>query len=218
MPPGSGAPRELVLSYLELRKAVGIIGVALPLVLPIGKWVIQSPGLEPSISCYYYTDMGNVFVGSLCAIGIFLMSTKGYDWRDEVAGILACIFAIGVALFPTTPCPGAKPGDPCVGHLHLAFAALLFLTLAYFSIMLFTKTEPNKESTDMTPQKRQRNKVYRFCGWTIVASIVLIAVVKLTRLEASLASLTPVFWLESLAIVAFGVSWLTKGETILKDR
>ena len=27
-----------------------------------------------------------------------------------------------------------------------------------------------------------------------------------------------VFWLEALAIVAFGVSWLVKGEAILKDR
>ena len=29
--------------------------------------------------------------------------------------------------------------------------------------------------------------------------------------------LDPMFWLESLAVVAFGISWLTKGEAILKD-
>ena len=33
----------------------------------------------------------------------------------------------------------------------------------------------------------------------------------------SLLKLNPVFWLESLAIVAFGVSWFVKGEAILKD-
>ncbi len=27
----------------------------------------------------------------------------------------------------------------------------------------------------------------------------------------------PVFWLEAIAIVAFGISWLIKGETLLKD-
>ena len=27
----------------------------------------------------------------------------------------------------------------------------------------------------------------------------------------------PIFWFESLALVAFGVSWLVKGEIILKD-
>ena len=30
--------------------------------------------------------------------------------------------------------------------------------------------------------------------------------------------LAPRFWLEAIAIVAFGVSWLTKGEAILKDQ
>jgi len=27
----------------------------------------------------------------------------------------------------------------------------------------------------------------------------------------------PVFWLETIAILALGISWLTKGEAILKD-
>jgi len=27
----------------------------------------------------------------------------------------------------------------------------------------------------------------------------------------------PLFWLETLAILAFGVSWIVKGEAILKD-
>ena len=33
----------------------------------------------------------------------------------------------------------------------------------------------------------------------------------------SLRDLKPVFWLEAAALVAFGISWLTKGETIFKD-
>jgi hypothetical protein len=28
----------------------------------------------------------------------------------------------------------------------------------------------------------------------------------------------PVYWLETLAILAFGISWLTKGEAILGDK
>ncbi|HET8922593.1 MAG TPA: hypothetical protein VFN26_06305 [Candidatus Acidoferrum sp.] len=80
-----------------MRKAVGIIGVALPFALAFGKMLLQGSGLQPSISAYYYTDMRNVFVGSLCAIGVFLLSCKGYDWRDEAAGIAACVFAVGVA-------------------------------------------------------------------------------------------------------------------------
>src|SRR6267378_5672793 len=98
----SGPNGSLVLSYLGLRKAVGIIGSALPFVLAFGKMLLEGPGIQDSISGYYYTDMRNVFVGSLCAIGVFLMSCRGYDRKDEIAGYLACVFAIGVALFPTT--------------------------------------------------------------------------------------------------------------------
>src|SRR5258708_1137366 len=101
-------PDSLVMSYLGLRKAIGIIGLMLPFLLAIGNFFAQPllrdakplRGLQDSISHYYYTDMGNVFVGSLCAIGIFLLSYRGYEKHDRVAGTLACIFAVGVALFP----------------------------------------------------------------------------------------------------------------------
>ena len=208
-------PQDLVHSYLTLRKAVGIIGCALPFVLAFGKCLLQGPGIQSSISCYYYTDMRNVFVGSLCAIGVFLMSCRGYDRRDEIAGYIACIFAIGVALFPTTPSIGATSRDHLIGTVHLSFAALLFLTLAYFSIVLFTETDPHKKPTH---QKLQRNAVYRICGYTILACIFFVVAVKLPPVRAFVEPLTPVFWLESVAIVAFGVAWLIKGETILKDQ
>jgi hypothetical protein len=211
----SGTEDTLLRSYLTLRKAVGIIGVALPFVLAFGKMLLQGPGIQSSISYYYYTDMRNIFVGSLCAIGVFLMSYRGYELRDEIAGILASVFAIGVALFPTTPELCATSRDKLIGALHLSFAALLFLTLAYFSLALFTKTALDKEPTR---QKLQRNTVYRVCGYTILGSIFLMFVVALPTVKSVFERLTPVFWLESLAVVAFGVSWLTKGEAILKDQ
>jgi hypothetical protein len=211
----SGTQRALVVSYLDLRKAVGIIGVALPFVLAFGKILLQGSGLQESISGYYYTDMRNVFVGSLCAIGIFLMSCRGYDWRDEAAGIVACIFAIGVALFPTTPYVDATHQDKVIGTLHLTFAALLFLTLAYFCLALFTETDPGKHPT---PQKLKRNNVYRVCGITILACIGLMVVVKLPGVKTLVEPISPVFWLESLAVITFGAAWLTKGETIFKDQ
>jgi hypothetical protein len=204
----------LVLSYLGLRKAVGIIGFALPFVLALGRILLQGPALEGSISYYYYTDMGNVFVGSLCAIGVFLLSTRGYDQRDAIAGRLACLFAVGVALFPTSPYISPTSEERLIGHLHWSFAALLFLTLAYFCLFLFTETDPTK---DPTAQKCRRNTVYRLCGYTILASILAIGIVELTPLQFVIGFLRPVFWFESIAVVAFGAAWLTKGEAILKD-
>jgi hypothetical protein len=211
----AGPQEPLVLSYLALRKAVGIIGCALPFVLAFGKMLLQGPGIQDSISGYYYTDMRNVFVGSLCAVGIFLASCRGYDRKDEVAGYLAGFLAIGVALFPTTPYLDPSRTERFIGALHLSFAALFFLTLAYFSLRLFVKTASDRKPTR---RKLQRNAVYRICGYTILICIVLIVVVKLPSVKVLVEPLTPVFWLESLAVVSFGVSWLTKGETILKDQ
>jgi len=210
-PPSEG---NLVLSYLGLRKAVGIIGTALPFVLAFGKILLEGPGIQSSISSYYHTEMRDVFVGSLCAIAVFLLSYRGYERKDDIAGDLACIFAIGVALFPTTPDLNPTSRDKLIGGLHLLFAALFLLTLAFFSLVLFRKTDPTKPPTR---RKQQRNIVYTVCGYTMLACIALIAVVALLPDTTPVRGLDPAFWLESIAVVAFGVSWLTKGEAILKD-
>jgi hypothetical protein len=208
------ADRNLVLSYLGLRKGIGIIGAALPFVLALGKMLFESPGIQSSISAYYYTDMRNVFVGSLCAIAVFMASYRGYERTDDVAGDFACVFAIGVAFFPTAPDLNPTAREWLIGALHLSLAALFFLTLSFFSLVLFRKTDPAKPPTR---QKRQRNVVYTVCGCTMLACIALIAVVALLPGDTPIKSLEPVFWLESIAVVAFGISWLTKGEAILRD-
>jgi len=206
---------SLVLSYLGLRKAIGIIGIALPFVLVVGKVLLESPGIQPSISDYYYTVMRDVFVGSLCAIGVFLMSYRGYTRHDDVVGNLACVFAIGVALFPTTPDKNPTTIELMVGSAHYCFAAAFFLTLAYFCLVLFRKTDPSKP---MTNRKRQRNGVYVTCGTIILVCIVLLAIYAIFLRGSSIDHLDPIFWLEATAIMSFGISWLTKGEGILKDK
>ena len=214
MNPQATSNDSLVISYLGLRKAIGIIGTALPFVLAFGKILVDSPGIEGSISAYYYTVMRDVFVGSLCAIAVFLMSYRGYERKDDIAGDLACAFALGVALFPTTPESGATSPEKIIGALHLLFAACFFLTLAFFSLVLFRKTNPNVAPT---LKKLQRNRVYTVCGYAILLCIGLTAVVAFMSSDSPIKRLDPVFWLEATAIVAFGVSWLTKGEAILKD-
>lgn len=218
------AGEQLVLSYMRLRKVVGYIGAGLPFALAAGRLLLPeaTPAWPRSMSGYYWTGIGNVFVGALSAIGVFLFSYRGYDWRDKIAGRLACIFAIGVAIFPVCPDTGYTEMQQSLGRLHLASAALLFGTLSYFSLFLFTLTNPAKP---MTPEKRKRNHVYRVCGWTMVVCLVLIAVCETLALRkeapfalSSLQDLRPVFFLEALMVLAFGVSWLTKGEAILADR
>jgi len=210
----NAATSSLVISYLTLRKAVGLIGVSLPFVLVVGKWLTQGWGIQSSMSAYYYTSMRDVFVGSLCAIGVFLLSYRGYDDTDNLMGNLTCAFAVGIAIFPTSPGAGASATQTVIGYVHLACAIAYFLTLAYYSLVLFTKTNTPKH---MTRRKKQRNVVYVWCGYIIVACVALILVYFLFLKNTGLAALDPVFWLESTAVLAFGVSWLTKGEAILAD-
>jgi len=197
---------------MTLRKAIGILGVAFPVVLVIGTIIASgSDHILGSISEYYHSVMRNIFVGILCAIGLFLFSYRGYKQIDNVMGNLACIFALGVAFFPMS-----LGSSDLVDKIHFISATLLFLTLSFFSLFLFTKTKDKKK---MSCEKRKRNIVYITCGIIMLACIAFIAVYFIFQLYSypAIYNLKPIFWLETFALWAFGVSWLTKGEAILKD-
>lgn len=207
----------LVRSYLDLRKAIGVLGVAFPLVLPVGVWILNSDeGWQETISDYIGTIMSGVFVGVLFAIGVFLYFYVGYEpdenrgrlelLSDRWAGNVACVFALGVALFPT------NSGSALVRYIHVISATLLFLTLAYFSLVLFTKSGGNPST-----EKERRNKVYRTSGVTILVCIALIGINGLFFRDSSLQDIKPVFWLEAIALWAFGWAWFVKGEGLLGD-
>ena len=68
----------LVWSFLALRKAIGLLGTFLPLVLWLGALILFGTRMQSSVSAYYHTGMGNVFVGTLCAIGVFFCACRGY--------------------------------------------------------------------------------------------------------------------------------------------
>jgi len=212
----SGNGTSLVFSYLELRRIIGLLGILFPFILAIGALLIFNTGPQSSVSAYYHTGMRDVFVGILFAIGFFLLTYRGYERSDNRAGNLCCVFAIGVALFPCTPDVGATNPDHIIGYIHLAFAALFFLTLIYFSLFLFTKTDPEKPPSR---RKIQRNRIYKVCGYAMLICILLIAVYIILPDSTALAfePLNPVYWLEALAVLFFGISWFTKGEAILKD-
>lgn len=208
--PVAGGPRpetatELV-SYRTLRRVVGVLGVALPVVVALWGLLLPSPGrLLGAISDYYGFRTRDALVGILFTVGWFLFTYRGYDARDRWAGNLGCVFALGVALFPDT-------GAPWERKVHVVAAAALFLDLAYFSFFLFTRTGGNP-----TPRKLVRNRIYRGCGIAIVASIALIALFGLLGRPAWIAWANPVFWLEAAALWAFGISWFVKGETVFRD-
>jgi hypothetical protein len=210
-----------VMSFLLLRKLVGIIGMLLPFVLIAGNAIIGDD-LQASMSGYYYTSMRNIFVGALCGLGIFLVTYNGYDRPDRIITNIAGAGAICVAFFPTSP---AKPtsGQSVIGDLHLAFAFTVFAMLAVMSLR-FAKRSPTPErglgrlekisyalgftppGTSTTPALEIA--IYRGCG---LAIIVCIALVKPLANVGGYSLLV----LEAIMLVAFGTSWFVKGKHIL---
>ncbi|AEJ19155.1 hypothetical protein [Gracilinema caldarium] len=212
--------KSIVISYKALRRLIGVLGMALPVVLILGGYLQPGNGILGSISSYYHSNMQDVFVGILWAVGLFLISYKGYDSIDNWVTNLSGLFAIGVALFPTiahiddTRPLGVFQLPPAIsGTLHLAWAFLFFLLLAYNSYFLFTKTGTKIPG----PQKLARNTIYRVCGIIIIASLAGIVLYMLFLQYTFLRHWAPVLILETLALWAFGFSWLVKGETLFRD-
>ncbi len=213
-----------VISYLNLRKAVGVLGIALPVVL-VTIYPLLNKGctLPPSISHYYYTNMGTFFTGTLCAVAMFLFSYKGPQKVDTRASMIAAACALGVALCPTNPeaylqeCSKVNlMANDVRNAFHYGFAAVLFLTFAYFSLFLFTKS-----SIAPTPEKLIRNKIYRSCGWIILICVTAILVLTIMNHKQAMESHKAniyTFIFETIALFAFGTSWLLKGGTFLNDK
>ncbi len=200
-----------------LRRSVGVIGLGLPFVLAVGNDIFARRAIVlNSLSAAYFTDMRDVFVGSMSAIGVFLICYR-YAKPDEVVTTIAGVLAIVVALFHTTPDDKAIPVSSTgrlVALVHLSAAGALLLLMAYICLFLFTRTNP--AVTPVTRQKHVRNGIYYGAGLVIIVSL-LLAGASYFLPPSTRAAVKPLFWLESLAVIAFGVAWLVKGETIFKD-
>jgi hypothetical protein len=218
---------QMLISYNLLRRLIGCFGILLPIVLFVGAYFMGCKTIEPSLSDYYHTIMRNIFVGVLCAVALFMFTYKGYDRRDSNAGNLACIFALGVAFFPTHVEIGSctseaatclMPYKPWISTVHFVSAGLFFSVLTYFSLFLFTRS--SRAKADFDKQKRKRNTIYHYCGYVMIACVLLIAsyFFVLEDKMPELATYKPIFWIETIALWAFGISWLTKGQLVCKDK
>ena len=144
----------------------------------------------------------------LVTFGIFLLSYNGYDKKDQILTTVAGLAMLLVAVFPMWGGSSylfAFISSNATGYLHFIFAGITFTSLGVMSYFQFTKT-----NGDMVPAKIKRNKVYRVCGIVIFAAIA-------GMIATAFLPFNLTFILESIVLWAFGVSWLVKGEAILKD-
>jgi hypothetical protein len=234
---------QLIVCYMFLRQVVGWIGTLLPIVLLVGVAISSTQSRPDSMSGYYYTDMRNIFVGALCALGVFLGAYDGYDNVDRWITDIAGLGAIGVAFCPTKPtvcaagagaCPASSvthlsTSQQAVGDIHLFFAATTFIMLGLMALRFAKggKTPPGQDlvgqiryglgfgtPTAGQPQRyRGENFAYHASGITILSCVILAALSNL--LPASINAHWPLLFIfEAVAVFAFGFSWFVKGRTM----
>jgi uncharacterized protein YacL len=217
-------------SGYTLRKLVGILGMALPVLLYI--FLFVSSGLTApldSISHYYFTRVASIFTIILGSIGIFLLVYKGKKSVDFYISFIAGMFALFVLLFPTSNITGIcndankkysvtiLSDNDFREYFHYISAAIFLLCLSFLSFFLFTKSDKPKKQRGR--RKIIRNSIYRTCGVIMALSLLII-------LSGSLKIIPPEFykgyhityWMETLAIESFGFSWLIKGNTLFQDK
>ena len=193
---------------------IGLLAFTLPLIV----WIVALPGpdcidngMMHSISAYYHTESRDVLVGMICALSFCFMAYNGYSPVDKIATKIAALSALGVALIPTSIFEGdydciVPEGSYMREYIHVACAVILLLTMAFFSIKIFTHREGNDEID------ARKLFFYRFWGYTILGSLGLIALYVVYLKEAFPVTETwnPIFWLESVCLIAFGSSWFLK--------
>jgi hypothetical protein len=215
------APVPLIMSYLLMRLMIGVIAVLLPFVLILANFAIGH-GVQHSMSGYYYTPMRNMFVGALCAIGVFLVAYEGYDRPDRAITDGAGLCTICIAFFPTTPAYRPTGRQSVIGDLHLTFACSAFVLLSLMAFR-FAKREPTpaglpwwrrlEYAFGFTPPGQSQARpwerlVYRVSGGVIAACVLLVYPLSTVAAYSLLV-------LETVMLVFFGLSWFVKGRKIL---
>ena len=197
-------------TYYAIRNSIGILGCLLPVLSILGALfspnVIYSNYWWTSISVTYYSTP--VLISILSSVGIFLIvySFNAYSKWDRIVNLIAGVAAIGVVIFPCV-CPWLEEGTK-VGlfylpmkvsnYFHCASAFLVFLMLALNNLCLFSKSNNSK-----------KNLAYRICGITILVALVLFA---LNGAFFNIRAL--VITLETIMLLAFGISWIIKGHLL----
>jgi hypothetical protein len=108
-----------------------------------GLWFDGDPFPRNSLSAYYYSGVRDVLVGTICAIGVFLIAYKVAESSlDNTLSIVGGVTAAAVAVFPPR-LPADRVLSPLQQHLgedlcaqlHFVAAAVFIVALAILSAL-----------------------------------------------------------------------------------
>lgn len=193
----------------QLRCFIGCLGMALPVIVVLLS-LIYGYGFPDSISATYFIPTCiTPFMIILGSAGILLVCYKGYNTVDNILNTAAGLFAWGVCLFPCAAQRGhigtfqIESGISDI--IHMISALFFFGILAYNSLFQFTKGSDNP-----TANKKKRNIIFRICGIGMIASFILLPLVRYGIIDVP-----HVIWvIEFIALQFFGISWITKANCI----
>ncbi len=197
------------INHKTMRVIVGAIAI---LLAPTVYLLANGPGPLDSISISYWTDARDIFVGSLIAVGFFLSAYNGSGGSRDLEYYLskvACVFAICVALFPTTGFDESNmPSGWTAGitglfglrpvHIHYLAAILLFACLV--AMMWFFSFRAMRKG------KQGRAYLYRGISVAMVLGMLVIG-----GLGYLLAWSNTILLVEIWGLTFFGAGWLLAG-------
>src|SRR5688572_4555111 len=222
-------PNEILVTQQNtLRKLIGVLGILLPVFLYI--FLLFDIGYAKpleSISHYYFTRVSGIFVITVSLLAIFLIIYKGKERIDFIFSTIAGLSALLLLLFPTS---NIDPNSDCsacaVTNLkqsdfrvtfHYIASAIFLLSLAFMSLFVFTKSDKPKPLR--TEQKNIRNVFYRILGIVMIAALIIAFLGKfLAESNDPVLGNSLTFWMETVAVECFGLSWLIKAEVFFKDK
>lgn len=212
-PPDSEAARY-VRSFLAQRLFIGLLGLFLPfLLMGFGYWVDGHPVPRDSLSAYYYSGVGALFVGVLTTIAFFLIAYRIVEVKnlENWLGIGAGLAVLLVLSFPTKrpdkaidPTPLQKwKGDDFVNYFHIG-GAVAFIFLTGLISIFFAFRERDRRHKE--PGSGRFWWFHLVCTGVIWGGGLYILWTELLG-----GPRWSVFAGEFASFSAFGVSWLTKG-------
>ena len=208
---------SVVMSYLGIRRSLGLLALMLPLILgPFGYFVLGID-IQDNMSSYYHTPLRDIFVGVMCAMGIFLFCYHGYDTFENWTGNCACASAIGVAFFPLEANSDPLHQSSLVGYIHIVSGGVFFFTLAIYSLYHFPR---GHFGLRLETRNEQRDAIYFGSGVTILGCMFVMGIQLFLFPESVKSFLNrwkSIFWLEWIAVWAFAAAWLVKGDALLAD-
>ena len=139
---------------------------------------------------------------------LFLFTYPGYEQAiaDRVVGCVGGAAASASLCARLQPPKGLSPPpwwNSALRTVHYVSAVILFLSFILFAVWLFRKSNIPK-GQKRPPEKRWRDAACLICGLVMIGSVIWAA--------SSLITHAPIVIPEAIAIFAFAISWLVKGE------